>query len=133
MPNVIQVFFATTIMFPVAAIALKFSVLFFYHRIFPVRKFTIWCSIVGIVCMAWFVAHMFASFLSCRPLHCFWDQSDPTCKCIDGKKIAYRITSPPDIATNVAILILPMPLLWGLQMKTQRKVALTIIFLLGSL
>lgn len=116
-----------------AALALKLSILWFYHRIFAVRKFTIWCSIIAIVTLAWFIAFVFASFLTCRPLKCSWDPTGPECKCLDSKKVGHYITTPPDIATNIAILVLPMPWLWGLQMQTKRKLAITFIFLLGSL
>lgn len=47
--------------------------------------------------------------------------------------IGFYVVSAPDIITNLVILILPIPYLWGLQMQTRRKVAITIIFLLGSL
>jgi len=30
---------------------------------------------------------------------------------------AYYGTTPPDIATNIALLILPIPILWNLQMR----------------
>jgi len=33
---------------------------------------------------------------------------------------AYYGTIPPDIATNIALLILPIPVLWNLQMKPAR-------------
>ncbi|KAI4188991.1 MAG: hypothetical protein LQ346_005198 [Caloplaca aetnensis] len=116
----------------IAALALKFSILYFYHRIFAVPKFTIWCTIIAIVTLAWFIAFVIASFLTCRPLKCSWDPTGPTCKCFDFRKIGYYITTPPDILTNLAILVLPMPWLWGLQMKMKRKLAVTFIFLLGS-
>ncbi|KAI4114152.1 MAG: hypothetical protein LQ338_008046, partial [Usnochroma carphineum] len=127
-----KLFFAISCIFLVACTALKFSILFFYHRIFTVRKFTVWCVIIGIVIIAWFIAFLVSQFLTCRPLQCFWDRSGPDCKCINGSHIGFYVTSPPDILTNVAILVLPIPWLWGLQMQTRRKVAITMIFLLGS-
>ena len=43
------------------------------------------------------------------------------------------VTSPPDIITNFAILILPIPSLIKLQMHWAKKLAVVGIFLLGSL
>lgn len=46
--------------------------------------------------------------------------------------LGYIITLPADILTNIALLVMPMPLLWKLQMDFWRKVAVTGVFLLGS-
>lgn len=40
---------------------------------------------------------------------------------------------PLDILNNIAILILPIPDLWNLQMQRWKKFAITLIFVLGSL
>ncbi|KAL8774200.1 MAG: hypothetical protein Q9194_004095 [Teloschistes cf. exilis] len=127
-----KLFFATTCIFPVAAAALKFSVLFFYHRIFPIRAFTLWNIAIGVIVIAWFIAFIVSQFLTCRPIAFYWDKSIPGGHCINSNHVAYYITSPPDILTNVAILVLPIPWLWNLQMQRRRKVVLTFIFLLGS-
>ncbi|KAL8689678.1 MAG: hypothetical protein Q9218_004708 [Villophora microphyllina] len=128
----IKLFFATTCVFPVACAALKFSVLFFYHRIFPVRTFTLWNIAIGVVVIAWFIAFIVSQMLTCRPIAYWWDKSIPGGHCINANHVAYYITSPPDILTNIAILALPIPWLWNLQMQLRRKVAITFIFLLGS-
>ncbi|KAI4095941.1 MAG: hypothetical protein LQ344_001322 [Seirophora lacunosa] len=126
-------FFVTTCVFPVACAALKFSILIFYHRIFPFRKFTISCIGIGFVVIAWFIAFIVASFLSCRPLAYYWDKSIAGGHCINLVHVSFYITSPPDILTNFAILALPIPWLWNLQMQLQRKVVVICIFILGSL
>ncbi|KAL8955727.1 MAG: hypothetical protein Q9193_006528, partial [Seirophora villosa] len=127
-----KVFFATSCIFPTACLFLKLSILYFYLRIFSVRKFTVWVKIIGAVCVAWWIAFIVSQFLICRPVECFWDPSNPDCKCINATHVAYYITSPPDILTNLAILILPIPWLWSLQMQTRKKVAIMLILLLAS-
>ncbi|KAL8986966.1 MAG: hypothetical protein Q9177_003786, partial [Variospora cf. flavescens] len=116
-----KAFFATLCVFATACLALKFSILFFYHRIFAVRKFTICVNIISAICIAWYIASIVSSFLICRPLNCWWDKSNPDCKCINATHVGYFITSPPDIISNLAILILPIPWLWNLQMQTRKK------------
>ena len=120
-------------MFPVSITAAKLSVLFFYHRIFPSYRFLIISYIIGIVTLAWFITFIFLQFFSCVPLNYYWDKTIPGGHCIDEHIIAYYGTSPGDIVTNVAILILPIPYLWSLQMELPRRLALIAIFLLGSL
>ncbi|KAL8787211.1 MAG: hypothetical protein Q9213_002322 [Squamulea squamosa] len=127
-----KLFFAASAVFAVACTALKFSVLVFYHRIFPIWKFTIYCIILGAIVIAWFIAYIVSQFLICRPVQYWWDKSIPGGHCINANQVGYYITSPPDILTNIAILILPIPWLWGLQMQTRKKIAITGIFILGS-
>ena len=43
--------------------------------------------------------------------------------------LAYAIT---DLITDVMILSLPVPMVWGLHMPTRRKVSVSCIFLLGT-
>ncbi|KAI4289045.1 MAG: hypothetical protein L6R35_001694 [Caloplaca aegaea] len=128
----IKIFFATTCIFPVACAAMKFSILIFYHRIFPFRKFTISCIVIGVAVAAWFLAFILASFLTCRPIQYFWDKSIPGGQCANVLHITYYVTSPPDILTNFAILVLPLPWLWNLQMQLRRKLVIICILALGS-
>lgn len=128
-----QLFFADACLFPLAVLPMKCSILWFYHRIYPVRKFTISCIVTAAVTVAWFIASIVVNFLTCRPFQYFWDRSIPGGKCINSNNLAYAITSPPDILTSLALLILPIPLLWGLQMPRRKKLAITGIFVLGSL
>ncbi|KAL8767561.1 MAG: hypothetical protein Q9209_005978 [Squamulea sp. 1 TL-2023] len=127
-----KLFFTTGTIFSVACTALKFSVLAFYHRIFPIRKFTVYCIIIAAIVVAWFIAFVVTQFVTCQPFEYWWDKSIPGGHCINGKHVGYYITSPPDILTNIAILVLPIPWLWDLQMQTRRKIAITCIFILGS-
>lgn len=38
-----------------------------------------------------------------------------------------------NMAIDIVIILLPMPMIWGLQMATRRKIELTIMFALGSM
>lgn len=119
--------------FPVSVIAIKLSVLIFYHRIFPMRAFRNISIAIGVLSIVWFIIYVFLIAFLCRPLAFWWDKSIPGGKCIDAKASAYYGTSPLDIVTNFAILILPLPYLWKLQMQRAKKIAISFIFLLASL
>lgn len=41
--------------------------------------------------------------------------------------------SAPNIATDLIVLSLPMPLVWRLKIPKKQKIALACVFLLGSL
>ena len=128
-----QAFFATSIAFAFSITALKLSVLFFYVRIFPQRQFRIICILVGIVCIAWFIAYILLFFFTCIPFAYYWDKSIPGGHCMNENHIGYYGTTPPDILTNIVLLVLPIPYLWKLQMRKAKKIAITAIFVLGTL
>lgn len=128
-----QCYFAATMLFVVSAAAIKLSILFFYHRIFPTRVFRNVSIAIGVAVIAWFVLYVFLIFFACIPLEYFWDKTLPGGHCVNIDDTSYYGTSPPDIVTNIAILILPVPYLWKLQMHRAKKVAIMAIFVLGSL
>ena len=94
----------------------------FYHRIFPIRRFTIAATLIGLVVVAWFIAFILLEFFQCIPFNFFWDKSVPGGHCINANHEAYYGTSPPDILTNICILLLPIPYLWNLQMQRAKKI-----------
>ena len=65
----------------------------------------------------------------CRPIAYTWDKSiDGTC---GNATQAYEAVGIINLITDLAIIILPMPLLWQLQLPLAKKVALTAIFGIG--
>lgn len=69
--------------------------------------------------------------VQCRPLQFIWNHSlDGVC--IDTWTF-YIAGSAPSVVTDFAILILPLPAVWNLQMGTPQKVSVAGMFLLGSL
>ena len=71
-------------------------------------------------------------FLICRPFAKNWDPLLPgTCGSIKTALLADGIIN---IVIDLAMIILPMPMVWQLQqMSQQRKLALTVVFALGVL
>lgn len=69
--------------------------------------------------------------LECRPLARFLDSNVPG-TCIDYDTFFIAATSI-DIALSLAILVLPLPFLWKLQMPTSKKLSVMGIFVLGGL
>jgi hypothetical protein len=65
----------------------------------------------------------------CKPIEFNWDKSiDGTC----GDEDAANTGSAVINATlDVVIVGLPFPIVWKLQMATQKKVAISVTFLLG--
>lgn len=82
--------------------------------------------------VAWALALIISIFASCQPFRYIWDKTIPGGHCINVNAQSYVITAI-NIATDIVLLVLPVPWLWNLQMETSRKLAIIMIFLLGCL
>lgn len=114
------------------AVALpKISILSLYLRIFPNRVFRgMTMVIVAIVLLNW-LAFALASTFQCSPVTYQWDKSIEGGRCFDVL-LFYRMVNVPNVVTDIAMLILPMPMVWKLHTSRPRRIGLTVCFLAGS-
>ncbi|KAI4162877.1 MAG: hypothetical protein LQ342_003594 [Letrouitia transgressa] len=123
---------ATQVLFGCSITVIKISILFFYSRLFPFRSFRVAAIITGGVEILWWIGLMLTAFLHCRPLAYYWDRSIPNGYCTNDNLIGYTITSV-NIVTDVIVLLMPLPWLWGLQLNLTKRLAIIGLFVLGSL
>ena len=75
--------------------------------------------------------------LQCQPVSDFWDRFSPTAtgpfRCGVNVNQFFDGNSIPNIVTDAALLVLPMPFIWQLHLPRAQKVALTSVFILGIL
>lgn len=77
------------------------------------------------------VAIIIQSLAICRPFQYQWDTSiEGVC---GNRNLGILMTAVFNLVTDLGILIMPMPLVWNLRLRTSKKVALTAIFGLGGL
>ncbi|OTA63676.1 hypothetical protein K449DRAFT_381414 [Hypoxylon sp. EC38] len=109
----------------------KFSVLFFYHRIFAraSKWFTIAVWTVGIMNVAWLVGAFGSTLFQCTPIHAAWEVV-PGSTCISQWGFFFG-TAVPSTVIDLFILLMPMPLLWGLQAPVSRRIMVGVVFLCG--
>lgn len=111
---------------------IKWSVLIFYQRLFGVKDSYLWCLRATIVVVfLWMVSVVLETFLLCRPLAFNWDTSiDGIC----GDRIAvYVIAGATNMVTDFMVLMLPIPMIWRLQISTAKRIGLMLTFSLGLL
>ena len=110
----------------------KLCVLSVYLRIFTTKSYRRAVYILAAIITLNAVAGCLTGTLACQPLNYTWDKTIPGGHCININAF-YRWISLPNILTDLAMLILPIPLVWSLHTSTSRKIGLTITFLTGSL
>lgn len=75
------------------------------------------------------VGVVLATLLNCRPLAKSWDPLLPgSCGSLVRNVLAISVIN---MVVDLIIILLPILMVWRLQMATWRKVALTFIFALG--
>ena len=114
-----------------AAILPKLAILSMYLRIFTARSYRMSVYILAAVLIMTFLAGGLTGSLGCQPLAFFWDPTIPGGHCININAF-FRWISLPNILTDIAMLVLPQPLIWTLQVTRNQKIGLTLTFLTGS-
>ena len=109
---------------------IRASVIFLYIWIFCTKPFRIACYVILIINLVYFAATVFACCLICRPFAYNWNQSIHG-TCGDQKSLDLFI-GVFNLLMDIATVSLPLPVLWGLQMPTGRKLALSVIFSMGT-
>ncbi|KAK3368472.1 hypothetical protein B0H63DRAFT_76543 [Podospora didyma] len=109
----------------------KCSILLLYVRIFGnVRWIKYLCSfLIGCVSL-YCIASVAATIFQCSPLPRAFNKSIPG-RCIDNGDFWYA-NAGFSVGTDVIILLVPMPLVYKLQIPRLQKVGLALIFALGG-
>ena len=96
------------IIFACAISVTRLSLLVFYHRLFPVKRFTIVAVITGCVMIGWWISFLFAIIFSCYPVASYWDKAIIGGHCLNEHTLSWSITGT-ELATNIIMLFLPIP------------------------
>lgn len=108
----------------------KLSLLSIMLRIFaPDRKkvLVIWIGL-GIL-MCYYIPAFFIKVFFCKPISTYWYGPEIGGKCIDQQKVVIA-DSVISVASDLWILILPLPMIWSLHMSKIKK--LRVMGVLGA-
>ena len=115
----------------------KTSFLLFLYHIFHVDlKFRIASWIIGFVVVVWSTVTFLLMIFSCHPIKANWDVKlylKPTTHCYPRAYDVINIHGFCNVITDFALLVLPLPMLWKLQMNVRKKLSIVAIFATGSL
>ncbi|KAF4893984.1 hypothetical protein CGCF415_v005022 [Colletotrichum fructicola] len=111
----------------------KISVLIFYLRIFPNKSFrrATYATITYIVTSMTVI--LFLQIFQCTPISFNWDgwkRDFGTYRCLDLHRLV-NIAGGLSISHDLIILVLPLPLLWGLNTSKRSKIGISFMFSLG--
>ncbi|KAL4991621.1 hypothetical protein BDW68DRAFT_198392 [Aspergillus falconensis] len=113
-----------------ALLCAKASILMQYFRVFPSKRMRHICwTMIGILATygTWAVL---SGFLNCIPVARFWNPTIPG-SCLNSKGLWFSNASM-HIATDLAILIIPTPALYKLELPRKQRIALISMFAVGG-
>lgn len=130
----LKVQWAFEFVYSITITTVKLSVLLFYHRMFPNsatnRKFKVGLYSLAAVSVVLGLGTFIACVFECDLTSLYWDRTSYGL-CINMKAFLLS-TAILNLFTDIAILILPISVVWKLQIKKSQKVAISGIFLLGG-
>ncbi|RGP76678.1 hypothetical protein FLONG3_5118 [Fusarium longipes] len=114
--------------------SLKLSMLYFYTRLTNGlgRPYRIRIYVGFGLVISTFIATMIAIFAGCQPFNKYWQISpNPgnSCQAAISKPIVWT-SFASNVSTDIYLIAIPLPMLWGSSLKTIKKIASSIV--LGS-
>ncbi|KAF5025989.1 hypothetical protein F66182_1930 [Fusarium sp. NRRL 66182] len=119
---------ATQVLYAACLGFIKLAIIFMIRRIFrPVGGwFPIATMTALAICICWSLYTVLIAFFICLPVESAWGAAVPE-RCGDSTA-AYAAVAILDIASECIIVVLPMKLVYDLQMSRAHKIALTGVF-----
>ncbi|CAG5184112.1 uncharacterized protein ALTATR162_LOCUS10916 [Alternaria atra] len=131
-----QYFFFFEVFYCAAIIPIKLSISFMLIRIASRRKTYIYSlyAVSAMFIVMNLIALLYIIF-QCAPVSYAWDTSTPGGKCNPAQTLAdiYYATTAINIATDWFCALLPIPLLWNVQLNRNAKLSVGVILGLGAL
>jgi hypothetical protein len=132
--EVLKLFYLAEVFYLAATILTKISILFFYLRVFTSLNFRRIVWVVIATCALFFVSFIFPLIFQCSPVSYAWTRWDGehegTCINIAAGVFAHAAMN---MALDLIVLILPLPLLYKLQLtySVMGKIRIFIMFSFG--
>ncbi len=109
------------------------SFLLFYKRVFTFQnkrfKWAVILTAALSICV--YLSTLFVSLFNCLPVQSQWDFTI-TGHCINTKDF-FIAACAINIFNDVLIVLIPVPMIWRIHIRTSEKIALLFAFLLGGL
>ena len=109
---------------------IKISLLYLYRRIFPQRWFRRVLYATGAFLTALTIASVLVCAFQCVPLRKMWDPTAPG-HCIEFGTFGL-VMSCINICTDLFMLALPLPVVWGLRINRSKKWLVSLSFVMGG-
>ncbi|CAG8320515.1 unnamed protein product [Penicillium nalgiovense] len=130
--SALKIFWASEWMWATSTVCFRLAILLLYIEIFPGSQKFFWCATgVGCLVFLYWVSAVLTIALLCRPVAYNWDRTIPG-TCGDVLKIQYA-SAGFNMGIDLGVVLLPLPIVWRLQMSSRKKTGVTASFAIGIL
>lgn len=127
----LQLVFAEGIMYNVSLMAIKIALFAQYYRLISQTEYRIPSLVLASLVAAWCLGMVFIVVFGCYPVQAAWDLTITDRDCTTASRGI--IIGIGNVVTDFILIMLPVPIVWTLKMKTSQKLAVLGIFGIGSL
>ena len=127
-----QALLATTVVYVPALGFSKIALLLIFRRISTAKTHRLAISAVMAVVAGYSIALILVLIFQCNPIARAWDVSIVTGSCVNRPAV-YVATASVNIGTDLALLLMPVPIVLGLKLPWPQKIGLAAMFAVGSL
>jgi hypothetical protein len=125
-----QPFWASIVFYQSTLTFTKISILLQYLRIFVAQRIRRACWIVFAVVVGYGIWSVVSAIFMCTPVPYFWDKT-LNGYCLPEQPVWFG-NAAMNIATDIAILVLPTPALSALKLPKKQKIGLMMVLALGG-
>ncbi|KAF1836161.1 hypothetical protein BDW02DRAFT_629041 [Decorospora gaudefroyi] len=107
----------------------KMAFVALYHRVFPMKRFRQACMTLMAIAVGWTISYLFVCIFQCSPVPRVYNRTIPgTCINFFWHRWSNAITN---LLTDLAIFILPIPVIFRLNMSIGSRIGLVVLFSMG--
>ncbi|KAJ4412431.1 hypothetical protein N0V85_003703 [Neurospora sp. IMI 360204] len=129
-----QALWATIWIYSLALMFVKMSITVQCYRVFRTPRMQKFFKIYFVLIVIYGLWTVFGTFFTCWPINLWWEvvrrEGRPEGVCMDKNIITFA-NAGINIASDLVLAIIPIPLLWKLQIPKKQKFILTSLFGLG--
>ncbi|PVH76672.1 hypothetical protein DL98DRAFT_464679 [Cadophora sp. DSE1049] len=116
------------------AYLIKLTILLFSASLYAAaHKSTLAIKTLIFFMLAFYIPMEFAKIFICNPISAYWDKAaHPGASCLDVKTLYFADTTV-SVITDLAVLISPIPLIWGMNLSKARKFKVIALLAAGGI
>ncbi|MCJ1387900.1 hypothetical protein MMC18_000743 [Xylographa bjoerkii] len=123
-----KLLFVSQLISSLSVSVVKISILLFYKRIFTTPRFHLVANVMIAIITCWFVAFFIVTIFTGKPISYAWTHIGTTRYNEGAQLVSCGVTN---LALDIAVLSLPLPLIHNLHLNTRKKITVAAIFWLG--
>ncbi|KAK6948368.1 hypothetical protein Daesc_010134 [Daldinia eschscholtzii] len=126
--NYLKGFYVSIALYNTGLLFIKLAFLTQYYRVLAIKKMRTILVVAMILIGCWSISQIAVGIFICDPVSGFWEKSTGSCI---GNYPQWYINAAGNIATDIAIFVLPLPVLRHLHLPKAQKLVLIGIFSFG--